>query len=644
MFRTGQFCYLYTYHLLIQIFLVNMRGFSKIVLSLLIIFGCFTPSSGQTKNFKELSVEERISSCQLDEEKLVNIKTTELLKSCIDFPFIIDFLSYGATLDGFQLMMEEFNGFNELLSRADVSDVLILCYQNLKEESSKLKTASLNEQGQLSIKYLIIEYLLADSHIIPLLEDRQRNELKNILIENLEFIRNNDQLFGGIHEPIISFLFNQIGLDQEVLDRIEPCDCEYQVYGYYYNTTVNTPKGSTINTALTWYGADLSIAEIERVNNCYQECYPSIEIVGDPTPRYNCHAYAWHLMQGESNYVWINNTGGSNSLSRYWSDGSFIEAMQSNYTHIVYSGDHSALKYNSSKYISKWGAGPLVIHDPNDVPPAYHAENAKLFFRRSFFVSGSRYIDGSSQYSVEGLTSGCVVRWDLTDNYYMSNCLITDYPSANQCMITEDPTVGLPTSTLYANVIRNGIVVGGDHMLVSTQEGFGGTYYNGVRTKPIELPNPLYTDYGGYVLVNSPKLVGATLSYNGSTTPYIWQHNSSAGTLKVGFAPNTGGSIIVNVNYQGAQYYLPILATNIHHNLYVNRSGHNQLSINVDSYETEEAEYLVEIVSPINNRVLYRQSIRGTQNIDISNWGAGAYVIRVTIDGEIITKSIFIQK
>lgn len=113
---------------------------------------------------------------------------------------------------------------------------------------------------------------------------------------------------------------------------------------------------------------------------------------------------------------------------------------------------------------------------------------------------------------------------------------------------------------------------------------------------------------------------------------------------KVGFAPNTGGSIIVNVNYQGAQYYLPILATNIHHNLYVNRSGHNQLSINVDSYETEEAEYLVEIVSPINNRVLYRQSIRGTQNIDISNWGAGAYVIRVTIDGEIITKSIFIQK
>jgi len=85
------------------------------------------------------------------------------------------------------------------------------------------------------------------------------------------------------------------------------------------------------------------------------------DIVSARTSYYNCHAYAWHLTEGNTNKVWINQyaQNGGNNLSKYWDPnvGCFAETSEALAEKIFYpSGDHSAVKSSvSGKYESKWG-------------------------------------------------------------------------------------------------------------------------------------------------------------------------------------------------------------------------------------------------------------------------------------------------
>ena len=91
-----------------------------------------------------------------------------------------------------------------------------------------------------------------------------------------------------------------------------------------------------------------------------QYCYLNLStsnIVGGYTAYYNCHAYAWHLTEGNTNKVWINNTNyfypvngcypSNHNLDAYWSGntGCFIECNESEAVKIHYEcGNHSAVK------------------------------------------------------------------------------------------------------------------------------------------------------------------------------------------------------------------------------------------------------------------------------------------------------------
>ncbi|MDR1259269.1 MAG: hypothetical protein LBK65_08350 [Tannerellaceae bacterium] len=95
----------------------------------------------------------------------------------------------------------------------------------------------------------------------------------------------------------------------------------------------------------------------------------------EASKKYNCHAYAWHLTEGNANKVWINAGTGNNNLSQYWNTnvGCFVQVSEGSSSmkkiH-YYDGDHSAVKSTtfSGKYESKWGQLPLVGHYPSQVP------------------------------------------------------------------------------------------------------------------------------------------------------------------------------------------------------------------------------------------------------------------------------------
>lgn len=136
--------------------------------------------------------------------------------------------------------------------------------------------------------------------------------------------------------------------------------------------TIYTPNGSAI--AVTYYD-EMSSEEITYYNNYTIQLFPNATLVGSSSTTYNCHSYAWNITEGGPT-CWINAsssiyTYNTNNLSKYWTDRSYIETTEFNATKVFYyNSDHSAIVKASdrSKYISKWGAMPLMEHSPGYGP------------------------------------------------------------------------------------------------------------------------------------------------------------------------------------------------------------------------------------------------------------------------------------
>jgi hypothetical protein len=116
--------------------------------------------------------------------------------------------------------------------------------------------------------------------------------------------------------------------------------------------------------------------------------YNGAQLIDVPSYSYNCHAYAWHVVEGGSR-VWIGfNTATAHNI--YWTDGSYIEVPENMATKVNYhpSGNHSAIRINTDWYQSKWGASALVRHRPNAVPPIYQPALPKKYYIRTPTITG----------------------------------------------------------------------------------------------------------------------------------------------------------------------------------------------------------------------------------------------------------------
>jgi len=152
-------------------------------------------------------------------------------------------------------------------------------------------------------------------------------------------------------------------------------------------TVVYTCKGGVINasikkfafTAQEWADMDYSLFHPQGIY--YQLGIQPSDIVAPPSHSYNCHGYAWHITEGSTDTVCIENASltypfpcmlSYNNLDTYWSGNyaCFEECDESEAEKIHYEcGDHSALKSSvPGKYESKWGGGYVIRHYPEQVP------------------------------------------------------------------------------------------------------------------------------------------------------------------------------------------------------------------------------------------------------------------------------------
>lgn len=146
------------------------------------------------------------------------------------------------------------------------------------------------------------------------------------------------------------------------------------------NAQVNTPTGVQVPPAALFVYDNINQytnPQLQAFQNQVQNGTfgSSCIVLSDYSRQYNCHGYAWHVSTG-GNQIGINQPtyGG---VTPYVA-GVNPSYVQGNYSgsqgkmRVRYSGDHSAVTtYDAGKFISKFGPGPLVKHNPTDVPPGY---------------------------------------------------------------------------------------------------------------------------------------------------------------------------------------------------------------------------------------------------------------------------------
>ena len=144
---------------------------------------------------------------------------------------------------------------------------------------------------------------------------------------------------------------------------------------------VNTPNGVAVPaSALFVYqnAGDYTNPQLQAFQDAVQGGVygPSCVILANYSRQYNCHGYAWHVSTG-GNQIGINQPtyGGVYALCRRCKSelcSRKLQRLAGKNAGSDIPGDHSAVTtYDAGKFISKFGPGPLVKHNPTDVPPGY---------------------------------------------------------------------------------------------------------------------------------------------------------------------------------------------------------------------------------------------------------------------------------
>ncbi len=419
--------------------------------------------------------QDRITALQIPEHILSLIPTQELLNNCLDFPYLADVFLFDEINVGIKSVVSKFNGFREFQKREDKIDVLIKTFSSISLENRYVKDIKGIEAGANSMKICILTSMIGCEDILVKLTSLQKNDLMRFAEENLKTMSLYPIFENSLGKAAIIELKKTISKSQS-----------RDVYVDYFSTTRYTPKGSSV---LAWklFQNELSEDEKSYLNYYATSSYDGVTVISEATKTYNCHAYAWHLVEGGDS-VWIGLTSLTDE-NIYWSDGSYIEVDESLATKVSYyestDANHSAVRISNNLYRSKWGYGPVVEHAPNMCP--YNASLPRKYYIKAPRLSGPTLLYDEGNYSVYSETlplSSYTVSWSLTGSNASNFTLQTDSLSTNQCTITRKDHVEFSGSTyllLTAQISRN------DTVITTLTKGLDALYISGES-------NPCLTD------------------------------------------------------------------------------------------------------------------------------------------------------
>ena len=319
------------------------------------------PIKPGTKEWKLIvGHDERVKACQIPESVLKTMSTAGLVETVLTYPHYGDMRAYDTLQKGFGYMSSRFNGFQELFTRKDSGTVLLERYKAMDPAVFRKGFASA-ERGRSIWDFENVEILLVQNAIIAGLTEVQHQDLRREALLKYQEKKQYTESYGKNSLMLTASLAGEVSQHDPLR---------------YYQTSVNTPRGSSVSAFQMVPMDELTPQEEQNIYAWLSYNYPNPSQLTRATRMYNCHSYAWYS-QSESNAIRINGP----YQSTYWTDGSYVlwpsgtayQGMKLSY----YNDDHSAIFYSgqnpsyspgSSYCLSKWGSMPLMYHVCSDCP------------------------------------------------------------------------------------------------------------------------------------------------------------------------------------------------------------------------------------------------------------------------------------
>lgn len=332
------------------------------------------------------------------------------------------------------------------------------------------------------------------------------------------------------------------------------------------------------------------------------------------------------------------------------------------------SANHSALKYDSIRYISKWGAYPLVIHMPNETP--YNTSQPKKFYCKAPKISGSSSLCDTHDYSIDNLPTGADVSWALSVNGSSTAAqLSVNTPAVNQCRITRSSSQsGSFSATLTATITYQNDTIkvlsksldGPAHFVsvlytIINTVGSGGTggmvgSYNNIEIKPnttYYLFSPYFVGKRLIALHDSPIVGNYMFSRAAENAFYVMvpQDGNMIAQLSDGCTTTTwsfwGHSYAYNMSISGGNGQLTVEITQEDSSSSENRGAGTRQKVPASK---ELPAWTLEVYEATTFKKMGSAEVNGnSRTLDTSSWPKGIYIVRAIVDKEILSEKITIQ-
>ena len=197
--------------------------------------------------------EDMLEVCQIPDKILKNMTTEALLKTVLNYPFLTDYYAFNNYEDAAKTFENDFNGFRELYSRDDLTEVLL---QEYEKTDVVISDTSVN-----STMYYNAETF------------EEVEQIDFFDVPNLEFLIAYDQLTNNNYTTSEAEKFDELLMDKmKIREKNGELTTNSEIYLNFMvqsdtsttvmsiaTATVKTPKGSTVNVLK--YSPDLSTAE-----------------------------------------------------------------------------------------------------------------------------------------------------------------------------------------------------------------------------------------------------------------------------------------------------------------------------------------------------------------------------------------------
>lgn len=320
-----------------------------------------------TEAWKSYDKVVKLEQLQIPENKLSSMSTQALLETVLDYPYISDYKFFNTARDAYETFMTEFNGFAELMDRADLTEVLIEQYEvadvMTKTEYDAYVASEQNDNVSFTKKFFYtstLEFLLVCDDI----HSGEQTERINTTIEELINQKATERLATGLYSV-------KSNVYDKYISDVTRSNQETRVGAYGTYSSVLTPNGTSV---LTIYDSfpDVDNDEAWAAHIEVLEDHPNVSYLSRATVKYNCHSYAWYS-QTTTNKHWMNDP------SAYMTDGSYYRnttsprvGMKAYWPTGGHSGVVSRIEYVNGSHIfyitSKWGDYGLYEHVTTDCP------------------------------------------------------------------------------------------------------------------------------------------------------------------------------------------------------------------------------------------------------------------------------------